>query len=250
MDETSDARERGRRIEEALARLLFDPYAHEAAGEEIDARLPLRDRDRAELEEAARAVRRMVLERTHRGSGGLTSWYPATLAAWRAGHPADHTLDELLGRFCASRSCAAWRELPAGPPGLSLEEALYRFFDENDIGDPAVREEELLGAVVRGLAITPRARLAWPRQVRAAPGGCFAVSRCLVLHAALDGRYHRGPVTPLIAALLEDQSADVVAVRFGLSIDEVDRVIAALRAMRLRAAAQVPRGASQGSALV
>jgi hypothetical protein len=204
---------RGQRLEETLAELVYDRAARAS-----DARLAALDG--GELDECAAAVRRMIAGRAHRGSGSLRAWYPRTIAAWLAAHPDDGALDALLTRFCASPASRAWRE----PDGAALEEALYRFFDAAGVGDADVREDEFLGAIVRALAVTPRAAFVWPAEVRSAPGGCFAVTRAGVLHAALDGRYVRGPVTPLIAALLRGEPP---------RDDAAAAVAAQLRAMRL-----------------
>lgn len=187
----------GQHLEEALASLLFD-----RASKPLHPLLAALDPD--ELDEAAASVRRMVLERTHRGSGGLVDWFPRTIA----GH--DH--DELIARFCSSAACALWRESPVRCE-VSLEEALYRFFVDAAIGDELVREEEFLGAIVRALAVTPKASFVWPSALRRAPGGCFAITRDLVLHAAIDGRYLRGPITPLLADVLlgKTDNGDVMA---------------------------------------
>jgi hypothetical protein len=166
-------RARGREIEERLAAALYQGQAGD---------------------EAVALVRRMVRERVHRGSGGITTWFPRTIAG--------HDLDQLIARFCASPACRAWRDMPFGVEGCSLEEALYRFFVDEEIGDPIVREDEFAGAIVRSLAVTPRARFTWPPEVRPAPGGCFAVTSALVLHAAVDCHYLRGTITPMIAAAL------------------------------------------------
>ncbi len=212
----------GQRLEEALAALLFDGQARAAFREgRADARLA--SLDPSELEEAAASVRRMVLERTHRGTGGLTAWFPQTLAAWRTIHPDDQQIDALLEEFCASTACAAWRELPGEARGISLEEAFYRFFVDSDVGNSLVREQEFLSAIVRGLAIAPHARFAWPSALRAAPGGCFALTATSTLHAALDGRYVSGSVDALVAALLNGEPSSM----------EADAVRERLREMRL-----------------
>jgi hypothetical protein len=169
----------------------------------------------------------MVRERAHRGSGGPRDWFPRTLAAWRKANPSDQDHDQLLGQFCASRACRAWHEGPAGRTGISLEEAFYRFFTQAAVGDPAVREHEFLGALVRSLAITPRARFSWPGALRRAPGGCYALTRDRVLHAAIDGRYLCGPVTPLVAALL------LGALPPAIAPEPAAAVLARLRDMRL-----------------
>jgi hypothetical protein len=220
----------GERLEAALATLLYDEQARAIPGD-VDSLFA--SLDRGELEEAAASVRKMVRSRTHRGTGGMEQWYPQTLASWRTLHAADGRLDDLLLRFCASPVCGDWRESPAGEPGISLEEALYRFFCDADIGDPAVREEEFLGAVVRGLAITPSAGFVWPKAVRRAPGGCFAVTGSLVLHAALDGRYLRGPVTPLLADLMRGISPAAAAERHGVTPAELETVTGTLKKMRI-----------------
>jgi hypothetical protein len=214
-------RARGEEIEEALASLLY--------GVAIPRPPLLAALDPAEVDEAAASVRRMIRERMHRGTGGLADWYPRTLAAWRVQHAADSDLDVLITAFCSSSHAAAWRDLPVGPPGISLEEAFYRFFVEQGIGDAAVCEAELLGAVVRALAVTPRARFVWPEQVRRVARGCIAVTRGLVLHAAVAGRYLHGPITPLMAALFGGMPANEVAAQHRVEPSEVARVVDALR---------------------
>jgi hypothetical protein len=221
-------------LEEELAALLYGGAcgggpARSLAGGFHDPRLAALDAD--ELAEAARSVRRMVLGRTHRGTGGIAQWYPLTLAAWRRAHPEDTDLDGLAATFCASAHCWAWRESGGGggwPPGISLEEALFHFFEEHDVGDAATREEELCGAVVRALAVTPNARFSWPAMVHAAPGGCYAVTSDGMLHAALDGRYLRGPITSLIAAVLRGEPTTALA-----ADASVEQVRGELRRMRL-----------------
>jgi uncharacterized protein (UPF0276 family) len=191
--------------------------------------------DPGELDEAASVVRTMVGARVHRGTGGLRDWYPMTLAAWSAAHPEDRTLDAMLAQLCASPWCREWRESTCVDPGLALEEALYRFFCDLGVGDPSVREDEFLGAITRALAVTPRAHVRWPAAMRRAPGGCFAITERLVLHAALDGSYLRGPVTPLIAALLCPELAPPGGLANAGLPGELERVAIELRAMRLLA---------------
>ena len=174
-------------------------------------------------------VRHMVLERRYRGSGGLSDWFPLTLLGWHEAHPADDSLETLKSAFCASEACRAWRE----PYGISLEEAFFRFFSDQAVGESATREEELAAAIVRSLAVTPRSRFVWPSMLRTAPGGCFTLTSGLVLHAALGGKVHHGPVTPLVAALLEGQTLEAVAHRFGASAGDVESVMQALRALGL-----------------
>jgi hypothetical protein len=170
---------------------------------------------------AVRATQRMVLHRQHRGTGGPRDWYPSTLAAWLTRHPDDSALTELAARFCASDACLAWKEHATPEVGISLEEALFRFFEAHGVGDAATREDEMLGAVVRALAVAPSARFSWPSAVRRAPRGCVAVSRQAVLHAAVDGHYMRGPVTRLIAELVGGGAVENVAARCAVAVHEV-----------------------------
>jgi hypothetical protein len=217
-------------LEEALGRLLYDPKARERfrAGEAEDQRLLELDID--DIEEAARAVRRMVRERVHRGTGGLEAWFPQTVAAWREAHPEDADLGALIALFCGSPSCAAWREHGSG---VSLEEAWFRFWIAQGVGDSETVEEEFLGAIVRALAVTPRARFDRPTGLRDAPRGCFAVSRGGVLHAVLDGCYVQGPLTPLIVEMLEGSRPEDVARRHGVDGASLAAVVDALRAKGL-----------------
>lgn len=174
--------------------------------------------------EAVTAVRQMVLDRRYRGTGGLREWYPKTLAAWLEQHPGDAGLELLVARFCASSAASEWREHPNARSGSSLEEALCRFFEAEGVGDAAVREDEMLGAVVRALAVTPRAGFSWPNGVRRTVTGCVALTGGLMLHAAVSGQYVSGPVTPLIAALLREDDTAQVAAHFSVALSEVDLV--------------------------
>lgn len=174
---------------------------------------------------AVTAVHRMVFERRYRGTGGLREWFPKTLASFD-----DVQLRELIARFCASKEGSSWREHGRG---LSLEEALFRFFEAQGIGAPDVREDEMLGAVVRALAVSPRVGFSLPVQVAKTALGFVAVTRALVLHAAVGGQYLRGPVTPMIARLLRGDSIASVADEFASVPREVGMVREQLRARGL-----------------
>jgi hypothetical protein len=216
----------GAAFEDALAALLYDERARERlrVGQADDHRfLTL---DIAEVDEAARGVRRMVAERTHRGTGGLEDWFPRTVAAWRLAHPDDEGLDGLLRLFCASAHCSAWREAGSG---ISLEEAFYRLLSDLGVGDRETVEDEFLGAIVRTLAISPRARFARPSALRDARRGCYAVSNRGVLHASLDGKYVHGALTPLVVDLLSGVAPDDVARRHAVRPEQLADVVEALR---------------------
>jgi uncharacterized protein (UPF0276 family) len=146
----------------------------------------------------------MVRDRRHRGTGRLADAFPACVAGWRRLHPDDADLRALFARFLASPAAAAWREQPGGEPGACVEACFAAFARAEDLADAATVEEELLSALLRTLAVTPEPAFVVPAPVQRAPGGWFALSTTTppVLHAAVQGRYLRGEVTPLIAFLL------------------------------------------------
>lgn len=234
------------RIEAALAALVFRRSARAAWRAHGPAALGLDEGEHAELarldpdlvERTAAAARRQVLSRRHRGSGGLEDWYPRTLASWRERHPDDADLDELAARLLDGTHGAAWRETAGAGSGLSLEEAFYRFAEETEIGAPSVREEELLAALARALAVTPEPDFVVPSRFRRAPAGWFAVAGTAppILHAAAWGRVLSGPITPLLATLLEGAPLDVAAGAHRIPIDAARAARAALEALGLLAA--------------
>ena len=171
--------------------------------------------------EAVNLVRKMVLDRRFRGTGGLRDWYPKTLAAWLLRHPGDGALELLVARFCASPEADQWREHASTRRGASLEEALFQFFAANEVGDADVREEEFFGAVVRALAVTFAADFIWPSGVRRTEAGCVAVTRSLTLHAVAGTQYVRGEVTPLLAAILSGTTVEELSERFQIPSAEL-----------------------------
>jgi uncharacterized protein (UPF0276 family) len=187
--------------------------------------------------EAVKLVRKMVLDRRYRGTGGLRDWYPRTLAAWLERHPQDEELQLLASRFCASAEADSWREHPLARRGRSLEEALFHFFAANEVGDADVREEELLGAVVRTLGVTMQADFSWPAGVRPTSAGCVAITRTLTLHAVVGTQYLRGAVTPLIAELLRGATVEDLSTRLRIPPAEVALVHEQMKKKGLLAAA-------------
>ena len=91
---------------------------------------------------------------------------------------------------------------------------------------PPLARRSFAARWVRALAVTPAARFQWPGPVKQAPGGCFAITRIGTLHAALDGRYLRGPITPLVAAVLRAEPVVAAAA-------VIEQVRGELRRMRL-----------------
>jgi hypothetical protein len=189
------------------------------------------------LAREADAVREDLLHRRHRGTGGLLSRYPRTLTAWRSAHPDDGDLVELISRFMESEAFGAYREIPFAGPGQSLEEAFYRFCEDEGIGAAEDREDELLAAVMKALLLSPDPSFTLPAEVRAASSGFFAVSRRGEprLHAAVSGRYLTGALTPFLADLLlspEDPTA--IAARHGVTPAVREASLSRLAALGLR----------------
>ncbi|HET6280572.1 MAG TPA: DUF692 family protein [Polyangia bacterium] len=198
--------------ESALGALLFDSAARagwclqrRSAGVVAQPWGVFDSLDAAALEETAAAVRAMVRDRRHRGTGCLEDAFPRTVAAWRGAHPEDTGLDRLFDRFLSSPAAAPWREWPGEDGGASLEECFADFARAERLIDPLTCQEELLSSMLRSLTVSPDPAFRPPRGVQRAPGGWFAVQAAAdppVLHAALAGRYLCGPITPLVAALL------------------------------------------------
>ena len=220
--------------ESVLGALLFDSAARAAwrlerrsAGMAAPPASVFDTVDPAALEETAAAVRAMVRDRQHRGTGCLANAFPRTVAAWRAAHTDDTSLDRLFERFLSSPAATRWREWPGRDGGAALEECFADFAGALRLVDPSVCQAELLSSILRSLTVSPDPAFLPPRGVQRAPGGWFAVQAAdpPVLHAALAGRYLCGPITPLVAALLRqphtyeapspatDVPADVAAVQ-------------------------------------
>jgi hypothetical protein len=231
-------------LDEALDRLLHRRSYREAflAGRLEALDLSPEDRealatiDAGALVREAESVQKDLLRREHRGSGGLCSLYPRTIAAWRAAHPEDAELTELLSRFMESEAFDAYREIPFAGQGRSLEEAFHRFCEAEGIGAPEEREDELLVAMMKALLLSPDPDFALPPEVLAAAGGFFAVSRRGEprLYAAVSGRLVVGAITPFLAELLlsEDPPAEI-AVRHRVSPAIRDAALAELGALGL-----------------
>jgi len=218
-------------LDHALDRLLHDAAYRAAffagaeldlAPEDLDA---LRCIDPGELESAADAVRRDVMTRGYRGSGGLAAAFPRTLAAWQ---PQD------VDHFLASPAYAAYREVPYAGDGGCLEEACYRFCEAANLGDAVTREHEFLGALLRALVVSPDPAFALPAEVRRVPGGFVSITTRgePTLFLAVHGRLITGELTPFLAELLlSPDRADDIAARHGVAADvlhEAQRQLAEL----------------------
>ncbi|HVK70348.1 MAG TPA: hypothetical protein VM694_38105 [Polyangium sp.] len=199
-------------LDQALDRLLHHRSYREAFLEgrvdELDVSegdlRALQSIDPEQLRRTVERVRVDVVQRRHRGSGGLLTIYARTLDAWRATHPEDHELEELLASFLESPAFDAYRAHSHAGPGVCLEEAFFRFCDARGIGDGAVREAEFLTAMMKARLMSPRPDFTLPAEVRVVPEGVFAVGKRAgpTLYAAVRGKLVLGPITPFLAELL------------------------------------------------
>lgn len=149
-------------------------------------------------------MRADVIQRKHRGSGGLLELYPRTVNAWRAAHPEDVELDELLAPFLESSAFEAYRETSLAGPGVCLEESFFRFCDAQGVGDGATLEDEFFTAMMKALVVSPCPDFTLPKELHCVEQGFFAVGQRgpPMLYAAVRGNLVLGPITPLIADLL------------------------------------------------
>jgi len=206
----------------------------ELSAEDIAALQPI---DREQLIETADAVRSSLLQRKHRGSGGIHATWPLTLAAWQAGHD-DESLDLFLDRFMESEAFGRYREVPHAGAGLSMEEAVYCFFESEDIGEAQVREAEFLAGICKALALNTKPSFTVGPPIRRAPAGWFAVSRRGPprLFAAVAGNYVSGELTPFLAELLvSDQPPRQLAESHAVTPAVVDAALARFTALGLLA---------------
>ena len=224
----------GPELEVQLALLLFDREARARwRRDPASSAFPLLDAEA--LEQAAAAVRGMVRQRTHRGTGPVVDLFPRSLAGWRALAPEDVALDELFARFLGSPFAASWREQPGGVPGACLEDCFGAFLVAAGLARADVCEDELLSAMLRTLAVTPEPGFVPPRQIRRVPHGWYAISSSdpPKLFAAIDGRYIHGEITPLVAACLTGTSIEAAAAAHGAAPNAVAAVARRLVEMKL-----------------
>ncbi len=173
--------------------------------------------------------------------------FPATIAAWERSYqdepgagsrlPSRGTQRALAFAFLDSDAFDTYREHPFAGVGRSLEEAFFLFCEAEEIGDPIVRERELLAAMARALAVTPTAEMSLPDAIRRVPQGCFAVSQrgAPTLYATVGGRYLTGEITGFLAELLlSPEPPDVIAERHGVAAAVLVEAEATLRSLGLR----------------
>jgi hypothetical protein len=189
-----------------------------------------------QLASTANQIQRDLLRRKHRGSGGLIDLYRGSVEAWKQSHPSDGSLEELSSAFMESEPFDAWRELSPGAGGIALEEAFYLFLEQEGIGSPAIREQEFLTAMMKLLAVSPRADVKLSGRIRRIPSGFLALSSrgAPALYAAVRDSIVTGSVTPLVHELLAStDDPEDVARRHGAAPEALRAVIAHLRGLGL-----------------
>lgn len=214
-----------------------------------DDRRALATIDRRQLVLAAERVASETLSRKHRGCGSLLDLFPQTIAAWHRSHeaeqapgprlPSQRSERALSFAFLDSEAFDGYREHPYAGLGLSLEEAFYRFCEAENVGEPIVREREMLAAIIRALSITPTAEMRWPDGLRRTPDGqgVFAVSSrgTPMLFAAVGGRFVTGEITPFLADLLSSTGPpEIIAARHGVGAPVLAASEETLRSLGLR----------------
>jgi hypothetical protein len=220
IDETLDALLHRRSY---LKLFLEDPNQLGLPPDVLDA---LATTDRDELVATAKAVRRELMNRHHRGSGSLIDLYPSTIG--------ERDAEELVADFMESTEYGAYREIPFSGVGFSLEEAFYRYCEAREIGERETRRREFSAAIVKALLFSPRADFLVPPEVHRCPGGVFVLAGT-TLYAALGPRFVTGPITPFLVDLLASAEAgEAIAERHGVSREGLDAAVGELRALGLR----------------
>src|SRR5438128_1187860 len=122
-------------IEQALYSLLYRRRSREALAEGDAMRLGVTAGEMALLsavDREARLVTEGVLSRAYHGEGTLLEAFPRTIEAWRRANPR-RTLEDLAADFAESPNFESYRALPSAHDGTSLEEAFFRFCEQEGI---------------------------------------------------------------------------------------------------------------------
>jgi hypothetical protein len=233
-------------LEHALYSLLYRRRAREALASSDAERLGISSKelgllatvDREQLERAARLATEGILSRAYWSDGTLLEAYPRTIEAWRRANPR-RTLEDLAADFAESPHFEGYRAIPAASNGTSLEEAFFRFCEEEGIADRATRKAECARAVIRSLVTTPAPSFRLPDFVLPAPKCHFAIVEeddGTTLFAAIEHRLITGRITPFLAGLLASREPpSVVAIQFDVSAAELAASCTVLRRMGLLA---------------
>ena len=166
----------------------------------------------------------------------LLDAFPRTIEAWQHANR-ERTQDDLAASFAQSRHFEAYRAGASSRRGVSLEEAFFRFCEEEAISDPAMRKAECGRALIWALVATPDASFNLPDFVLCAPRGHFVIVELdggTTLFAAIEGRLVTGRVTPFLAELLTaHEPPSFTALRFDISHAELAASCNVLRRMGL-----------------
>lgn len=188
------------------------------------------------LEALSERIAASVLEREYSGSGSLLETYPRTIAAFRAARSKHSDLLELGYAFLESAAFDGYRELPYRGTGTALEEAFFRYCELAEIGIAAVREHEFLAAMMRLLAVSPRAAIELPDCIQRVEHGFYAVSTRAVptLYAAVRGHVVSGALTPFLRDLLAPGARpEALAARHGAAPPVLEASLSRLVALGL-----------------
>jgi uncharacterized protein (UPF0276 family) len=234
------ARARLDSIDSALEALVFDEQAREAfvhtGATACTSTAAFRAVDAEELRSLADAAAKHLLGRGHAGVGTLSRSFPRAFEAWRERHPHDRDLLGLARAFCGAEGRRV-REGMSVAPGPTIEEAFAGFAERAGLDDPASIRLALARAVARAVVTSVEPSFVLPSTFRSCPGGICTVvpTSPPYLVAALGARVVEGPVTPLIAALVEGSRVDEAAVAHGAAGTAAEASAAELVRMGLRA---------------
>ena len=235
-------------LHEALDRLLHQrPYRQaflEGRWSELelapDDLSELETVDRQQLSRAAEGIVRDLLQRKHRGCGGLAAAFEESISAWLAGQEDPTDLLSLGYAFVEAPEYRSYRELSVGAPGLCLEEAFYRFARRKEIAPSELLEREYLRAAIKAVCMEEAPGFALPSGLERRGDMVFAMQHTLdrdvAFFCCIGGRITEGRLPLLVARLIEAQGASerlTVALSEGISPLDLTRLEAGLRRQNL-----------------
>ncbi len=207
-------------VEDALVAVLFNVDQRQKLHNGDDLGLSsqlaadLRTPSRCDVDALADEICTRLTQRANRGVGRLQNAFPKTIAACtQASGEAP-----LFEAFLASPESAPWMPVPFAGLGPCLEQCFADWATQQPWADDDVVLHELLTAVCRALATDPTPAFVPPTAFRGQPGHWVAVTigASPTVFAAVQGKVVTGPITPLIAGLLQGQSDADLAVAFGV----------------------------------
>lgn len=180
-----------------LRKLLFDPQSRVDLLTGVGL---LRWTDAAQLASTARRVAAQVRTSQRRGAAPLDQMFARTVQDLDTSGFA-----ELLDKFCASVWFTRYGEAPHRDDQLCIEEAMYRFLCEHNIGLADVRHMEFADAMIRALGVQKRPAFQIPDEVHSAPFGYLVLARRAdqdLLFATVGDRLIRGPIGAITAEVI------------------------------------------------